>query len=523
MVRGAVIGLALCGAVAVVAAQVPAAAGVDAAFATFLQAPSRRDAVAAIDRVAASGVSVDETLRRLKIGRSYARDVPRGVVQASHKNDAGEYYYTLDVPETYDSSRKYQVRVQLHGGVGRIESNAPPRAGSNARLAGVEQIYVMPYAWKDAPWWSGQQTDNLDAILDLVKRAYNVDENRIVLSGISDGGTGTYYAAMRNTTPFASFLPFIGFIGVLRNETLQSDGDLFPNNLLNKPMFVVNGGRDPQYPTSMVDPFIDHLKKGGASIDYHPQPNAAHDTSWWPELKDAIEAFVTAHPRQPFPDTLTWETDALHVPARAHWLVIDRLAPRHADQAPLPDVNRMPHRAELDFGIRGVGTRINRVVKGSNAEQIGLKSGDVVVSLSNQPLAGGADLAEALRNFPAGRPLILSVQRGAETVRVTGRYAPTAIAGEADAMLPPQSDSGRVDLKSTGNRIEATTRGVGAFTLLLSPDQFDLTRSVTVVVNGQTAFEGVVKQRLDTLLKWSARDNDRTMLFTAELSINIPE
>src|SRR4029450_13986554 len=123
-------------------------------------------------------------------------------------------------------------------------------------------------------------------ILDLVKQAYNVDENRVVLSGVSDGGTAAYYTAMRDTTPFASFLPLNGFIRVLDNETADADGDLFPNNLRNKPLFVVNGGRDPMYPTSVVDPVITRLQKAGVDVTYRPQPGAGHDTSWWPEVKD---------------------------------------------------------------------------------------------------------------------------------------------------------------------------------------------------------------------------------------------
>ena len=62
------------------------------------------------------------------------------------------------------------------------------------------------------------QVVNLRAILDRVKRTYNVDENRVVLSGVSDGGTGAYYVAMRETTPFASFLPLNGYLMVLRND-----------------------------------------------------------------------------------------------------------------------------------------------------------------------------------------------------------------------------------------------------------------------------------------------------------------
>src|SRR5439155_14624656 len=192
------------------------APAVDAAFASFFQARTAREAAAAADRIVASGVGFDEAFGRLRQGRIYSRDVPRGVVQESYRGETGEYFYTLDVPESYDPARKYQVRAQLHGGVGRIEANRPPRSGSNGRLSGVEQIYVMPYAWRDAPWWTGRQIENLRAILDLVKRAYNVDENRVVLSGVSDGGTGAYYTAMRETTLFASFLPLNGFIMALQ-------------------------------------------------------------------------------------------------------------------------------------------------------------------------------------------------------------------------------------------------------------------------------------------------------------------
>ena len=75
----------------------------------------------------------------------------------------------------------------------RATSNDGDGATGIGRLAGAEQIYVLPAAWNDAPWWSDAQVDNLRGILDAVKRTYNVDENRVVLSGVSDGGTGAYF------------------------------------------------------------------------------------------------------------------------------------------------------------------------------------------------------------------------------------------------------------------------------------------------------------------------------------------
>src|SRR5438067_12549071 len=185
----------LVGSVAASAQQMSAPAA-DAAFSSFFRARTPQETAAASDQIVASGVGFDEAFARHRRGRVYSRDVPRGLVQGSYTGDTGRHFYTLDLPESYDAMRKLQVRVQLHGGVGRIESNVPPRAGSSARLVGAEQIYVMPYAWRDAPWWSGRQVENLRAILDILKRTYNVDENRVVLSGVSDGGTGVYFAAM---------------------------------------------------------------------------------------------------------------------------------------------------------------------------------------------------------------------------------------------------------------------------------------------------------------------------------------
>ena len=194
----------------------------------------------------------------------------------------------VDVPKTYDPARKYQVRVQLHGGVTRPDP-AARGDGSIGSLAGAEQIYVLPQSWNEAQWWAPSQFENVPAIIDAVKRTYNVDENRVVLSGVSDGGTATYYFAMRDTTPFASFLPLNGFILVLRNRDLEIRGALFPHNMTNKPFFVVNGGQDPLYPAARVEPFVKQFQAGGLQTVYQPQPEAGHNTAWWPEVKDSYE------------------------------------------------------------------------------------------------------------------------------------------------------------------------------------------------------------------------------------------
>jgi dipeptidyl aminopeptidase/acylaminoacyl peptidase len=186
---------------------------VDAVFQKFWSAANPDEAAKAAAEIVKSGVTFDEALRRLKAGRTY-QTKPSGVVMLSNKTKDGvEHHYAVNVPANYDPAKRYQVRFQLHGGVGGRENNQPRGNGEIGALAGpAEQFYVLPYSWYAAPWWSDDQILNLDAIVDSLKRTYNIDENRVVIAGVSDGGTGAYYIGMRDTTPFASFLPLNGYI-----------------------------------------------------------------------------------------------------------------------------------------------------------------------------------------------------------------------------------------------------------------------------------------------------------------------
>ena len=78
-----------------------------------------------------------------------------------------------------------------------------------------------------------------------------------------------------------------------------------------------------------------------------------------------------------------------------------------------------------------------------------------------------------------------------------------------------------MELERRGNHVTVRTRGVRRYVLLLSPDQFDFSRPLTVTTNGKTSFAGVVRPDAATLLEWAARDQDRTMLFGAELEIEV--
>ena len=498
------------------AVSLAAAPSVDDAFAIYWKATSPAEAAKAAAAVVASGVSFDDAYARLRAGRTYQTSAPRGVQRLSRHSDAGDFPYTIDVPATYDPAKKHQVRVQLHGGVMRPDP-ASRGDGSIGALAGADQIYILPQSWAEAQWWAPAQDENLPAILDNVKRTYNVDENHVVLSGVSDGGTAAFYVAMRDTTPYASFLPLNGHILVLANRDLGLRGALFPQNLVNKPFFIVNGGKDRLYPAASVEPLLTEFKSRGLDLVYKPQPEAGHNTAWWPEMKEPFETFVREHPRTPHPARLTWQTDNTATRNRAHWLVIDRLGNARPGEE-LPDLNDIRSGQEENFGVRSIGMRVTSVLRGSNAEAFGFRPTDTVLSINGRDLPLGLELTEFMGLYTSGEALHFVVERGRERVDLKGVYQPTMLP-RVRQLFATGLPTGRVDLMRDGNTVRASARGVGAFTLLLSPDVFDFNRPITVVVDGKTAFSGMVQKSVATLMRWAARDNDRTMLYGAELKV----
>jgi len=434
-----VVGLLLAVATSVGTAARPPAS-LDELFAAYWAADSDARAARAATPIVETSPEFDAVYTRLKAGRRY-KAAPTGTQKMETVVNGTLLDNTLDVPAEYDPSKAWPLRVQLHGGVGRMppqQGGTPARPLANNRIAGQPQLVLQPRAWATSEWWERHQTENVLDLIERVKRTYNVDESRIYVTGISDGGTGTYWFAMRTATPWSACLPLNGHPSVLSNPDVGADGELFVSNLVNCPVHAVNGGRDPLYPAASVAPLVDMMKRAGVSLEWDVYPDAGHDTSWWPVEREKYEGFLAAHPRTAHPATVSWATDRTDRYNRFRWLVIDRLG-AHGSDATLEDVNSF--------------------------------------------------------RIPSGREVQLYSRR---------------------------ADSGRVDVTRTANAFEARTQGVQQFTVLLSPDVVDFAKPVKVTVNGRTAFEGTVKKDVATLLKWAARDDDRTMLYAAELKINVP-
>jgi hypothetical protein len=442
----------VCGSVLLIAvllanAGAQAPSPLDKLLAEFWKAEDGRGAERAAEKIVKAGADFDVLHARLRAGREYGRE-KTGDLSIRFAAGAGALFNnTVEVPAEYTPDKRWALRVQLHGGVNRQamqtiggatleeeDASTGGRAPSlgqrkrENRIPGEPQIYVFPNGSADAAWWHGHQVENILRVVDRLKRRYNIDESRIYLTGISDGGTGTYYMAMKDPTVWSAFLPLNGSIKVLGNPAVRAEGELYAGNLVNRPFYIVNGGRDPLYPVEHVVSHVEAFKQLGVPLVFRPQATAGHDTSWWPYERGLFEQFVKQRPRAVHPTRVSWETERTDKFNRADWLIVDRIAPGASD-ASFPNLDIFEHK----------------------------------------------------------RP------------------------------------SGRIDIERTGNTFAARSRGVRAFTLLVSPDAVDFSQPITVVVNGEQAWQGTLTKDPAVLMKWAARDADRQRLYAAELKVQVPD
>ena len=325
------------------AAQSPAA--VDVAFDKFFAAESPADAVAAADQLVAAGVDFDTAYARLKKGRFYG-DEKRGEYALRWKSKSGPFFNNIvDVPADYDPAKTWQLRVQLHGGIGRPSPNPQPGqpARTGNRIEGEKQIYLHPSGWSAAQWWDEEQIDNILRAVDTLKRKYNIDESHIYLTGISDGGTGVYYMALKEPTLWSSYLPLNGSIAVIRSPQNGADGEMYGNNLSSAPFYIVNGELDNLYPVNQVEPHLKWFHALGVPFVFRPQAGAGHNTAWWPTEREPYEKFVREHARVAQPAKLSWETERTDKFNRNRWLVINELRQDASRETELKDRGFFPH------------------------------------------------------------------------------------------------------------------------------------------------------------------------------------
>jgi len=237
--------------------------------------------------------------RQLRDGSPFTREKKRARAFDVETGQPGEKVAVRAIITTKYKPRcgkSFPLILSLHGGPAATEKEA--RAGMDQQYA-LWQSYAQTVRGIVAcPAIAGDQTGErewtiLGNIVDELDRVYNVDRDRILLTGHSWGGIMCWQLGPRHAADLAALAPFVCAVNPGRRHL---------SNCRNLPIYSVQGKRDIKWILETGRERIEVLKELGYDHVYREMPGG--HASFKTEFAKIAEWFV-ARPRRLYARHLT--------------------------------------------------------------------------------------------------------------------------------------------------------------------------------------------------------------------------
>lgn len=211
----------------------------------------------------------DELVARLRAGSLRDDDIRVGVLHGDNER-ASRGGCSLYVPEQWDGRAPLPLVVALHGGQGHGRDFLWSWL-ADARTRGV---LVLSPTSRDRTWsiMGGDDVDaeGLRAMVESVAARYPVDRSRVLLTGMSDGGTYALLCGLREDMPFTHLAPACGVL----HPALLVNGGLA--RAQGRPIYLVHGALDWMFPVQHAQMARQALTAAGARLVYREIDDLSH-------------------------------------------------------------------------------------------------------------------------------------------------------------------------------------------------------------------------------------------------------
>ncbi|MBW1813133.1 MAG: phospholipase, partial [Deltaproteobacteria bacterium] len=193
------------------------------------------------------------------------QEVQTGLI---HEGIEDNYYargaMSMYIPESYDGITPLPMVVALHGGFG----HGRDFIWAWLREARSRKYLLLSPTSLDTTW--SLLNPKLDGttlykMLDQVRSNWNVDPNRILLTGISDGGTFALVCSLQKDSPFTAFAPIASTLPPM---------DI--SNAKDKRILWTHGALDWMFPVDIAKGAYEKLKMAEADITLRVVDDLSH-------------------------------------------------------------------------------------------------------------------------------------------------------------------------------------------------------------------------------------------------------
>ncbi len=338
--------------------------------------------------------------------------------------------FVIYTPKNIDKKSEKPLLVYLHGAVSNPSLKKDPIAYMKRspliQLAEKGDFYLMfCYGQKGATWFDQVGTNMIVKEIEMAKQHFNINENKIFLSGFSDGGSGVFYISMTNPMPFAGFIAMNGNLKVAQK---LGELDIFPENTNQKPLYVINTQKDMLYPIHQVTPTIDYLKQYNNHITYKT-PEGNHEMSYLEKETDDIISFI--HQNTNITSNLfSWETSSLdnNTIQGISIIEIDSLAMPKKWHEPY-DLKVLNDKAyfglRYDYSYQGKGLKVKGFKNDTcTAKRMGVEINDIILMMGQDSLTSPYSSFYYKSKKKAGDETSLTLLREGNEKTLTGTFNP---------------------------------------------------------------------------------------------------
>jgi len=248
--------------------------------------------------------------------------------------------YSVYIPDNFDETKKYPLVIFLHGawsnhrlgmrrlfGVGNSQGydfikpgNVPYENDVEATrywplFRNVEYIAAAPLARGTAGYQGIPEQDVYDMIDDLKSR-FNIDEDRLYLTGLSMGGGGTLWLGLTRPDVWAAIAPVCP---APPEGTFELAG-----NASNLPVHLFIGDKDFLYKTATE--WKAKLETAAQKLDYVEYPGVGHNSWEWAYKDGFIFDWFSQFKRDMFPEKVNFTTRWFKY-NKAYWVTVDDMVP----------------------------------------------------------------------------------------------------------------------------------------------------------------------------------------------------
>jgi predicted peptidase len=181
-------------------------------------------------------------------------------------SDVGDVLYGLSIPKDYNPHRPRPLVLALHPGGSRIRyyGSAFTRQVIGPALKDLDPIIVAPDCPTNA-WTDPIAERAVMALLGSVLDDYAVDRRRILVTGFSLGGRGTWFMASRHADLFTAAIP-----------VAASTGDDPIDRLGTIPTYVIHSRDDAVVPFAPAERISRQLEQMGRPVRFEALRDLGH-------------------------------------------------------------------------------------------------------------------------------------------------------------------------------------------------------------------------------------------------------